>query len=76
LSVKVRPVSVLFLLSDYVLVYEEDIQSIEERKAGKTAKKEKGKLTEKERHELWREKFIENLLKAGVQTEEVGPKVL
>lgn len=55
---------------DYVLVYEEDIQSIEERKAGKTAKKDKGKLTDKDRHEFWREKFMDNLLKAGVQTEE------
>jgi len=58
--------------SDFVLVYEEEIQTVEEKKAGKIGKKkDKSEMTEKDYHDMWRQKFMSNLIKIGVQFEEV-----
>ena len=58
-------------ISDYVLVHEDDFDTLEERKQGKIGKKEKDKMTVKDKHEMWRQKFTANLAKAGLEMEEV-----
>ena len=55
-----------------MLVYEDDMETIELKKEGKIGKKEKSQMTQKDRHEVWRQKFLANLVKAGLEMEEVG----
>jgi len=58
-----------------VLVYGEDMETIEMKKQGKLVPKpENGidKVSSKEKHEFWREKFLTSLKKAGLEMEEVS----
>ena len=63
---------VMFFLPylDYVLVHEDDFDTLEEKKQGKIGKKEKDKMTTKDKHEMWRLKFVKNLEKSGLEMEE------
>ncbi|KAK2151236.1 hypothetical protein LSH36_371g01017 [Paralvinella palmiformis] len=61
---------------DFVLVYGEDMETIEMKKQGKLVPKpENGidKVSSKEKHEFWREKFLTSLKKAGLEMEEAHP---
>ena len=63
-------------VSDFVLVYEDDMETIELKNEGKIGKKDKDKMTIKDKHEIWRQKFLANLKKAGLEMEEVKKKLL
>ncbi len=55
-----------------MVVHEEDMQTLEERQEGKIGKKDKAKMTVKDKHHMWRVKFLMSLKKAGLETEEVS----
>ena len=60
---------------DFVLVYEEDMETLELKKQGKIGKKDKkDQMTTKDKHEVWRQKFLANLHMAGLEMEEVSEK--
>ena len=64
---------------DFVLVYEEDMEALEKRKndrPGPPEKKDKSKMTSKDKAEMWRNKFTNNLRKAGLEMEEVKYLIL
>lgn len=50
-----------FIYTDYILAYEEDIE-----------KKGKNSNNDDEKYKMWREKYIKNLKKSGLEMEEVG----
>ncbi|XP_023932129.1 anoctamin-7 isoform X5 [Lingula anatina] len=54
---------------DFVLVYEDKVEKPEKKKTADPADK-KRKLSEDERKEIWRQKFLKNLKKAGLDMEE------
>lgn len=56
---------------DFVLVYEDDMETLELKKQGKIGKKEKALMTTKDKQEVWRTKFLKNLQKTGLEMEEV-----
>ncbi len=70
-----------FLLADFVLVYEEDTEAV----ARKSQQQQRGdggspsgsvgspgrRKEQQQRHEAWRNKFLNNLMKAGLEMEEV-----
>ena len=48
------------------------METLEQKKEGKIGKKaDKSKMSVKDKHEMWRQKFLANLRKAGVEMEEV-----
>ena len=61
--------------ADFVLVYDEDMETIEMKKKGTLGPKPlsgKAKITAREKNEMWRQKFLTNLRKAGLEMEEVS----
>jgi len=52
---------------DFVLAYEEAMDNLEKKKEGSISKKERERI---DRHEMWRQKFMSSLKKAGVEMEE------
>ena len=54
-------------------MYEDDFETVEKKKEGQIGKKaDRTKMTTKDRHEMWRNKFMNNLSKVGLEMEEVG----
>ncbi len=63
--------------SDFILVYEEDTEvvsqkSMEGPKKGPVKKPDKKTMSQKDKQEMWRQKFLNNLKKAGLEMEEVS----
>lgn len=59
------------VLSDFVLVYEEELCAADENRTGNTENLRKSLV---DKAELWRQKFKTNLLRNGVHIEEVCSK--
>ncbi len=62
------------MLSDFVLVYEEDTDTVEKRAMSSDPKPkhvDKSALSQQQKADMWRNKFLNNLKKAGLETEEV-----
>jgi hypothetical protein len=60
---------------DYVLVYEEDLETIELKKQGTLgaeAAPTSDTTSAREKREMWRQKFFSNLRKEGIEMEEVS----
>lgn len=60
------------MCSDFVLVYEDDKETLALRREGKIGKKDnKEMMSQRDKHEVWRQKYLANLLRAGLDMEEV-----
>ena len=60
-------------VADYMLVYEEEKDQMENLQAPDRpkSKSSKSKAATRSRHEVWRQKFMNNLKKIGLDMEEV-----
>ena len=57
-----------------MLVYEEDTGCLQYlQQSGAHSKSHKSKLALRSRYEVWRQKFMSNLKKVGLDMEEVNP---
>ena len=60
-------------VTDYMLVYEEDTGNLQQlQQPGAHSKSNKSKLALRSRYEVWRQKFMSNLKKVGLDMEEVN----
>ena len=63
---------VAIVVADFVLVYEEEMTTSEQKKEENVSKKsDKAKMSVKDKYKMWRQKFMFNLRKAGLEVEEV-----
>ena len=70
---------VCLFVADFVLTYEEDMELVERKSLSDGRKKpkkiDKKSMTQQQKVEAWRQKFLNNLRKAGLEMEEVTSRL-
>ena len=54
-----------------MLVHEADTEALDARPEVRAGRKDRKDMTQQDKHAAWRQKFLANLLRAGLEIEEV-----